>query len=147
MLPPGPLFHKPKSIIAAINILYATLFLGVIKWVIARLTTDQPILSPVMGIVVVVLTVLIYFFLIRQVGAGRKWARIVLLILFLGGLACYLWAKSPIYKNNLLIDVISLLQAILYIITLVYLFSKDSTNWFNHVATYKKDERVPPSER
>ena len=143
MQPQGPLFHKPKSIIAATNILYATLFLGVIRWLIGQLSLAPTGRSPVPMVIGLVLGLLIYFFLIKQIGAGKKWVRVVLLVLFIVGVPLYLWGSFGPYKANLLMNVISLLQAVLQIIALVYLFSKESTTWFDHVETFKKDEMVP----
>jgi hypothetical protein len=143
MQPAGPLFHKPKSIVAATNILYATLFLGIIKWLIGQFSIDRTGRSSLVTIVTVIVVLLIYFFLIKQIGAGKKWVRVVLLVLFIGGIAVYIWGSPSIFKANFLVAVISLLQTILQIIALVYLFSKDSTNWFDHVETFKKDEMLP----
>lgn len=145
MLPTGPLFHKPKSIIAAIKILYATLFLGVINWGISQFTTVQTGGARVEAIIVLLLTISIVFFLIKQIGAGKKWARVVLLVLFLLGLAGLVWVGPVMFRINLVVAVISLLETILQIIALIYLFSKESTIWFNHVETYQKDEMVPAS--
>lgn len=145
MLPPSPLFHKPKSIIAATNILYATLFLGVINWGISQFTTAQTGGARVEAIIVLILTISVIFFLIKQIAAGRKWSRVVLLVLFLLGLAGYLWVGPVMFRINLLVAVISLLETILQIIALIYLFSKDSTTWFHHVESFKRDEMAPAS--
>jgi hypothetical protein len=140
MLPPGPLFHKPKSIIAAINILYASLFLDLINWGISQFTAEQTGQARIEAIVVLVLTILVTFILIKKVGTGKKWARTILLVLFILGLAGFLWVAPAMFKLNLLVAIISLLITILEIIALGYLFSKDSTAWFDHVASFKRDE-------
>ena len=147
MLPPGPLFHKPKSIIAATNILYTTLFLGVIGWAISQFTAIQTAGARVEGIIVLILTLLVVFFLIKQIAAGKKWARVVLLVLFLLGLAGDLWVGPVMFRINLVVAVINLIQTVLQIIALVYLFSKESTTWFNHVETFKRDEMAPASRK
>ncbi len=145
MLPPSPLFHKPKSIIAATNILYATLFLGIINSGISQFTITQTGGARVEAIIVLVLTISIMFFLIKQIGAGKKWSRVVILVLFLLGLAGYLWVGPVMFRINLLVAVISLLEAILQIIALIYLFSQDSTTWFHRVESFNRDETAPVS--
>lgn len=147
MLPPGPLFHKPKSVIAAINIMYASLFLGVINWGISQFSTVQTSGSRVEAIIVLILTISVVFYLIKQIGAGKKWARVVLVVLFLLGLAGYCWVGPEMFRINLLVAVVGLLETILQLIALIYLFSKDSTTWFNHVGSFKRDEMVPASKK
>ncbi len=147
MLPADPLVHKPKSIVAARNILYATLFLGVINWAIAQWTTDLYRGTPVKAIVTLIITLLILFLLIKQVGLGRKWARVVLLVLFIAGILIFPWTLPGLFQANLLVGVISLLQAIMDIVALVYLFSKESTLWFNRVHITAQDEPAPKSGR
>jgi len=143
MLPESPLFHKPKSIIAAMNILYATLFLGIINWAIGQWTMNLPTGADVQRVITLIITLVIVFALIKQVGLGRKWARVVLLILFIAGLVFYLWAFPTLYKANLLVAVISLLQAVLQLVALIFLFSKDSTQWFNRVHATAENEPAP----
>jgi hypothetical protein len=147
MLPPSPLFHKPKSIIAATKILYATLFLGVINWGISQFTTAQTGGARVEAIIVLIITISVVFFLIKQIGAGKKWSRVVLLVLFLLGLVGYLWVGPVMFRINLLVAVISLLEMVLQTIALIYLFSKDSTTWFQHVESFKRDEMAPASSK
>jgi hypothetical protein len=147
MLPPGPLFHKPRSIIAAINILYATLFLGAINSMISQFSNPQTGEKRAEGIVILIITIVVVFILIKQIGAGRKWARTVLLVLFLLGLAGYLWVGLEMFRINLLVAVIALLETILQITALLYLFSKESTAWFHHVGSFKQSEPVQVSEK
>ena len=132
-LPPSPLFHKPASIVAAKNILYADLFLGILTWAIGRWTTTMYALAPIESIVILLVTVGIMFGLIKCIGLGRKWARVVLLVLFLLGLVAYPWMFSGMLKASILIAALSLLQTILQAVALYYLFSRTSSEWFNRV--------------
>jgi hypothetical protein len=143
MLPASPLFHKPKSIIAAMNILYATMFLGIINWVVDQMTRDLATRFLVRGIITVLVALSIMFILIKQIGLGRKWARVVLLVLFILGILLYPWTIVPILKGNLLVGVIGIFQTLLQIVALVFLFSKDSTQWFNHVHASAQEGIVP----
>jgi len=139
-LPPSPLFHKPASIVAAKNILYADLFLGILTWAIGRWTTTMYALAPIESIVILLVTVGIMFGLIKCIGLGRKWARVVLLVLFLLGLIAYPWTFAGMLKASILIAVLSLLQAILQAVALYYLFSRTSTEWFNKVQEKAHEE-------
>jgi hypothetical protein len=133
MLPPDPIFHKPKSIIAAKNILYATVFLGIINWVIGKLTTDLTGYSNSEGIIVTFLTLIVIFLLTKQIGYGKKWARTVFLILFILGIIIFPFAVVPLFKLNLLLGVLCVFQALLQILALKFLFTRESTHWFNTI--------------
>ncbi len=139
-IPAGPVFHKPMSIIAAKNILYATLFLGVINWVIGQWGMDGRPNAPVAGAVVLILTLVVVFLLIRQIGLGRKWARMVLLILFVAGLLMSPWTLPVLFKTNFLVGVLSVLQALLQLVALIFLFSRSSSQWFERVQSNAHNE-------
>jgi hypothetical protein len=140
MLSSDPLLHKPKSIIAAKNILYATIFLGIITLVISKMAGD-PAKYPgapgnftyTAGLIIPILTFVIIFILTRQIGLGRKWARTVFLVLFILGIILFPFTIVPLFKANMLIGLLSLTQAILQILALKFLFAQESTHWFNSV--------------
>jgi drug/metabolite transporter (DMT)-like permease len=139
-LPPNPLFHKPQSLVAAKNILYAVLFLEIITWAVARWMPGS--YSPVSAqtVVTLIVTVAILFALIKCVTMGMKWARVVLLVLFLLGLVAYAWAFNVVWQTNILIAVLSLLQTVLEAVALGFLFARESTLWFDRVREKAADE-------
>ena len=139
-IPPTPLFHKPPSIVAAKNILYAGIFLGILTWGLGWLTTTIYTPAPAQSVVILIVTVGITFALIKCIGLGMKWERIVLLVLFLLGLVVYPLTFVSVMKVSMLVAVLSLLQTILQIIALYYLFSRASTQWFNRVQEKAHDE-------
>lgn len=143
-LPPTPLFHKPASIVAAKNILYAGLFLSVLTWALGWWTTTMYAAAPVQSVIILIVIIGITFALIKCIGLGMKWARVVILVLFLLGLAVLPWTFLPLLKASMVVAVLSLLQTILQIIALYFLFSRASTQWFNRVQEKARDE---PSAR
>jgi hypothetical protein len=135
MIPPGPLFHKPKSILASRNILYATLFLGVLGSAIGEFSAGMHSYSNPLAISTTIISFVLQLVIIRQIGFGHKWARTVLLILFiLGMLATPLYVPF-LFKTSLALGFLFALQMILQIMALVFLFSKNSNVWFNRVKT------------
>ena len=128
-----PIFHKPKSILAAKNILYANIFLGLLNSVLQRWMGPSDVRMNMEGVVISLVTLLLLVFLTRMIGAGKKWARTVLLVLFILGVAAYGFALMPMIRANILTGVLSIFSAILQVIALVFLFSRDSTHWFNFV--------------
>ena len=139
-IPPGPLFHKPASIVAAKNILYAGLFLSILTWALGRWTTNMYTSTPVESAVILVAIVGITFALIKCIGLGIKWARVAILILFLLGLAVLPWTFVALLNASMVVAVLVLLQTILQIIALYYLFSRASTQWFDRVREKARDE-------
>jgi len=146
-VPPTPLFHKPASIIAAKNILYAGLFLSVLTWALGWWTTTLYAPTPVESVVILIVIVGITFALIKCIGMGMKWARVVLLVLFLVGLAVLPWTFVAVLKASMFVAVLSLMQTILQIIALYYLFSRASTQWFNRVKEKAQDEPAARSRK
>jgi hypothetical protein len=142
-VPPGPLFHKPASIVAAKNILYAGLFLSILTWALGRWTTTMYTSTQVESVVILAVIVGITFALIKCIGLGMKWARVVLLVLFLLGVAILPWTFVALLNASMVVAVLILLQAILQIIALYFLFSRASTQWFDQVREKARDEPAP----
>jgi hypothetical protein len=140
MLPEGPLFHKPTSIIAAMNILYAMLFLGIVNWAIGEWSMHLSPGDRVKRAIILVVTVIIIFGLIKMIGLGKKWARVVLLVLFVLGVLVLPRTLGPLFQFNLLVGVLAVFQALLQAVALVFLFLQVSTQWFNHVHSYTQNE-------
>jgi hypothetical protein len=132
-----PIFHKPKSIIAAKNILYANIFLGLLNSVIQRWMGPSDAGMNLEALLISLVTLLLLVFLTRMIGLGKKWARTVLLILFILGVAVFSFVLIPMIKANILTGVLSIFSAILQVIALVFLFSRDSTHWFDAIEENK----------
>jgi hypothetical protein len=143
MNPQNPLFHKPKSIVAAKNILYATIFLGIVNVVINEMTPGLGNASTVEGVAIAGITLVIVFILTKQIGMGKKWARTVFLVLFILGIILFPFALGPIFKTSLLLGILEVFQAILQAIALLFLFSKDSREWFNKIHSWRTNEPHP----
>jgi hypothetical protein len=131
MIPAGPLFHKPKSIIAARNILYTALFLEALVFILQQViwtTPGQPDIRVLFsnGILLVLLYVAIRF-----IGFGKKWARILFLVLFILIVLASKIFVPFLFKTNLALGFLFVLQLLLQILALVFLYNKSSNEWFN----------------
>src|ERR1700733_5042425 len=133
MIPTDPLFHKPQSIIAAKNILYATIFLGILILILCEMTTDFRFYSNRQEWVISLIILGIIGVLTRQIGLGRKWARTLFLIAFLVLALVIPYALLPLFRASFLIEVLFIFYALLQILALIFLFSQKSTDWFNRV--------------
>ena len=131
MIPAGPLYHKPKSIIAARNILYASLFLALISYLIPVFVLNLPGHPNIFSLISNGVLLILLYIAIRFIGFGKKWARILCLVLFVINVATTLVYLPYILKTDLALDFLFVLQMLLQILALVYLFSKSSNVWFN----------------
>ena len=131
MIPAGPLFHKPKSILAARNILYASLFLGVLGLLIREFSTVLPDPSPIRMLIFNLVTLLLLFIAIRYIGFGKKWARTLFLILFIVSAGASRIFVPFVFRAGLVLTFLFILQILLQLLALRYLYSKTSNEWFN----------------
>ncbi|NIT61682.1 MAG: hypothetical protein GWN00_37430 [Aliifodinibius sp.] len=121
--------EKPAQVNNALNLLYASLAVGIIKSILdlARIASRAPILFT---IVTFVITFGILIFLIVKISTGRNWARITMLILFLIGLPFSIPIILQEFSANFVVGILSISQIALQIIALVFLFQSPSNNWF-----------------
>lgn len=131
MIPTGPIYHKPKSIIAARNIFHAVIFLWAV--ILAILTITIGLRKNVNTLLVIgaVLILVVAFILIRQVGFGRNWARGSLLILGVGDLILVPMLMFHFFTTHYLIAVLYVFQLILLVFGFGMAYSKNSTIWFH----------------
>ena len=131
MIPAGPLFHKPKSIIAARNILYTALFLEALVFIIQQFISTTPGQPDIRVLFPNGILLVFQYVAIRYIGFGKKWARILFLVLFiLNVLASKLFVPF-LFKTNLAVGFLFVLQMLLQILALVFLYSKSSNEWLN----------------
>ncbi len=131
MKPEGPLFHKPKSIVAAKNILYATVFLDIISSLIGEFSAGMHNYSSIRGLASTVISILLLLLIIREIGLGHKWARTLFLILFILAVIGMPFYISILFDASIVLGFLFILVVLLEILALYFLFSKSSSNWFN----------------
>lgn len=141
----SPLFHKPLSIIAVKNLLYVVIFLDVITWAIWRWWSQPYAVQNANTLVILVVTTAILYGSIKCVTTGMKWARVVLLVLLLLELIAYIWFCRVLWQTVILVAVLILLQIILQIVALCFLFTRESTVWFDRIR--EKAENEPDISR
>jgi len=131
MIPQGPAFHKPKSFIAAKNLLYASLFISAIAVFLQDSSLGLVNSGGVQTLLFTAVGYAIVIFLVKQMSLCRKWARTILLVLFILIFVFYLftvktYAAMPFYEGALLV-----LQFMLEILALIFLYRQECNIWFN----------------
>ena len=99
------------------------------------------------GLVIFVLLVSIgiLLLLIRNIGKGRNWARMVLLVLFILDVPFYVSSLQSL-SVNLSPTFLIIGKGLLQLIAIVFLFQGDSSQWFQEIKSIedaKKSESKP----
>jgi hypothetical protein len=131
MIPAGPAFHKPKSFIAAKNLLYASIFVAVISISIRDFAFGIAENGGMMALFLTAAGYIIIFLLIKQMSLCKKWARTTLLILYVFMMLSFTYALKPGSGVGLLEGTLLAFQAVLQIIALIFLYREECNNWFN----------------
>jgi hypothetical protein len=120
---------RPIEVTRAVQLFSASFVIGGIRTVfdLAQKLTGVYFL---LALLVMVVFLGIAFFLVSKIAAGRNWARIVFLVLFLIGLPLAIPGYLVELKTNLLHGSISILMALLQLIAMYLLFTKNSNLWF-----------------
>ena len=130
MIQSSPLFHKPKSILAAKNILFAVIFLGVIfiLFIGVNIGYQDPSASSLW--IAGVASLAILFLLVRFMERGKRWARNIFLVYFICETILVLFSFQSILKGNIFLATVFLIGTFLQGFALKLLFSKKSAQWF-----------------
>jgi hypothetical protein len=132
MVPPGPAFHKPKSFIAAKNLLYASIFFAVVGVLVRDLSVGIENNGGLLALLLTAGGYLIIIFLIKQMGLCKNWARTILLILYIAMFISFVFALRQGSMIGIYDGVILAFQQVLQILALIFLYRKDCNYWFNN---------------
>jgi len=126
---PTPNVARPKETTSAIQFLYASLAIGLIRAVFG-LTQTASGAALILAALIVISVFALGFFLVWKISSGRNWARIILLVLVLINLPFAVLANVAELKRSVFSGSLSILiEAILWIGTYL-LFTRNSNLWF-----------------
>jgi|SRR6185437_159743 len=120
---------RPKDTTLALQFLYASLAIGLIRAVfgLTQRTSGAPL---ILAALIVMSVFALGFFLVWKISAGSNWARIILLVLVLINLPFAVLGNISELKRSVSSGAFSILiEAILWIGTYL-LFTKNSNLWF-----------------
>jgi hypothetical protein len=133
-----PMDNRP-NIVRRFYILYlTTLILGAINFI---LTYDEMLMeaSPLMIGFIFLMNFGITFWLTISVSKyGSKKAKWILVTLWGIGIIFYVPQLSDIFQNDLIVGVISTLQAVIQSVAIYSLFTKEFKDWLDTMSTSKK---------
>jgi len=117
--------QKPKNLTVSIYLLIASVVVGIINFIIANQTTIN-----LMKIVTLIFTYALMSFFIYFINAGKNWARITFLILFIIGSLLLPFTLATSFQLNPVVAVISIILTLLQIVALIFLYTKEVNLWF-----------------
>jgi len=124
---------KPKELALAVNALWASLAVGLVKLLIdhARLGSMAP---PLLTNFTLVFTFVLMALLIFKISHGRNWARITSLVLFLFGLLPAVPIMLREFVNSPVTGALSLAQAAIQAFAFYLLFFSAAAEYFKKKA-------------
>ena len=131
MIPPGPIFHKPKSFITAKNILYASICVGVLAVIMRDYTLGINNNGGVPSLLMTAAGYIVIILLIKQMAFCKKWARTVLTVWCILILVAYTIAFIQKGMINIVEEALVVLQYVLIILALIFLYRNECNIWFN----------------
>ena len=122
---------RPKETTSAIQFLYASLAIGLMRAVFL-LTQRASGAALILAALIVISVFALGFFLVWKISAGRNWARMILLVLVLINLPFAVRANVSELNRSVLSGVFSFLIEIILWIGTYLLFTKNSNLWFRN---------------
>lgn len=118
---------RPASVNWAIRLLYATLVIGIIRALIVFSQSGVSLIDILMECLIVGFLWLLVF----MIGKRKNWARITFLVFLLIGtpFAVFWMIQELTYQPKS--GIVMLLQFTMNVVSVVYLFQKESSSWFN----------------
>ncbi len=122
------LSDKPDKVVTAVKLLYLMIAIGMIRTAMTVLR-HADVRSPYSLIFTKLLIYAASLFLIYQISKGKNWARWLLLIIFAIAFPLSVMPTFDAITHNPVHGLLGLLQLGLYIIAMVYLFQRSSSEW------------------
>jgi hypothetical protein len=122
------LSQRPEKIVAAVKLLYLVVAIGIIRTsmtVIRHVDVRSPHLLIISKMLIYAASV----FLIYQVSKGKNWARWLLLAIIAIAFPLSVLPTFDAIFHNPIHTLLGFLQLALYIVALIFLFHRSSTQW------------------
>jgi FtsH-binding integral membrane protein len=135
--------HKPKNVLLAVRLLWATIALGLMSTAlywndkISQLPADFPMNPELFASIVLFITFSFLVWIMWQVSRGRNWARLLYLIVFLIGLPLYIPALLVEFDHSVGKGIFSTIITFMQLAALILLFTKEGNVWFKEQKALK----------
>ena len=138
-MPTKALSERPLKVARAVKIFYLIVGVGIIRAVIT-IIRHADVRSPYFLIYTKLIIYAGSLYVIYQLHKGRNWARWSMVVIFIIAIPLTILPAFASYSHNPVDALITLIQTALYIIGMVFLFHRSSSNWFGAEKISKKSE-------
>ena len=122
------LLQKPEKVVTAVKLLYLLVGIGMIR-TFMTVMRHADVRSPYPLIFTKILIYAASVFLIYQISKGKNWARWLLLLIFAIAFPLSVLPTFDAFSHNPVHALLGILQLGLYIVAMVFLFHRSSTEW------------------
>ena len=138
-MPTKALSEKPLKVTIAVKFFYLVVGFGIIRAVMT-IIRHADVRSPDFLIYTKLIIYAGSLYLIYQLNKGRNWARWLLGVIFIIAIPLVILPAFASYSHNPVDALLALIQTAFYIIGLVFVFHRSSSNWFGAEKISKKSE-------
>ena len=128
-MPTQALSERPLKVAHAIKIFYLVIGLGIIRAVIT-IIRHADVRSPDFLIITKLIIYAGSLYLIYQLSKGRNWARWSMVVILIIAIPLTILPAFASFSHNPVHTSLGFVQLGMYIIGLVFLFHRSSSNWF-----------------
>jgi hypothetical protein len=121
---------RPTLVTASLNMLWATLVLGIVGLIAKWATGQMAHVSVVALIVVVAVTMAWQVWLTLKIGARRNWARMTYIVMWIGGILFLFIRPELVFHSDRLNESVFVLQTVLQVTACALLLSPSANRWF-----------------
>ena len=125
---------RPHKVGTAVKLLYITLGIGVLRSV-TEASMHAEATSPGFVMFVTFSVLGIMWLFVFMIGQGRNWARFTFLVLFIIGIPFSVLPLLQSLAAKPVSGLLGIVQIIIQIVALVFLFQKSSSDWFREMKT------------
>jgi len=124
------LSEKPEKVVTAVKMLYLVIVIGVVRASIT-IISHIDVRSPFFLIFIKLIVYAMSAYLVYHLSKGKDWARWLLLVILTIAIPLSVLPTLDSFSHNTIHSLLGIIQLGLYIVALVFLFQRNSTDWFN----------------
>ena len=124
--------QKPQPVVTAVNLLWVSLAVGLVK-MLMDFSNLSGMAAAAFTSFILIFTFALITFLIFKISAGRNWARITFLVMFIIGVLPTLPIVLGEFSRSAVVGALSAAQIGLQVYALFLLFTQPGSSWFRKV--------------
>lgn len=124
--------QKPQPVVTAVNLLWVSLAVGLVK-MLMDFSNLSGMAAAAFTNFILIFTFALIAFLIFKISAGRNWARITFLVMFIIGVLPTLPIVLGEFSRSAVVGALSVAQIGLQVYALFLLFTQPGSSWFRKV--------------